>query len=579
MSSSLRLLLEDFLSLMREEGELDVYLPLLLSAMGHEIVYRAQKGTRQYGVDISSVGKDEDGKKKLFMWLVKCGDIGRSDWNSGEQSIKPSIDDVGDTYLASHVTPQHAQLPKKLVVLTNGDFNAAISLTIAQYLATWTARHKVEAATVNGSTLAAWTESYLLDEHVLPSENRALLRRMLANVGTPELSIAVGRTLIQDLVNAAKVPARSASATRKRQLGALRGIRTSLSVLQVWAHNESNLLAPYRLAEFAVLCVWSGLHNEMLAGNRHVSHEFAELLFQTAAIAETYHERLQPYYVTQDAFAHVLPDSLIVTDRVFSELGRLGLQGLIWACHAVQGGGSIAEGLAGVYVNRIVALLKSHSCSQSPCYDYHSTDIHSAMLLLLVAGRRTEASEWLVHLVGRLAQVARAPKHWPMTAPFEDMLAIKHGHESSSPDFRSTSTLVPILLLWAAVLGMDDVYAYAWSKILPQLNKTTPNCWSPDAGFDALVANPAELAAHGVGEAIMHVQEDRAKFLCSMTEALPGIEPIENAPWYKLCAAYIPLLAALHWRLQVPREMLAKQAIAVADTSWCEPVDPRSNPG
>lgn len=573
MSSSLRLLLEDFLSLMREEGELDVYLPLLLSAMGHEVVYRAQKGTRQYGVDISSVGKDEDGKKKLFLWLVKCGDIGRSDWNSGDQSIRPSIDDVGDTYLASHVAPQHARLPKKLVVLTNGDFNAAINLTISQYFEQWTARHGVEAVTVNGSTLAAWTESYLLDEHVLPSENRALLRRMLANVGTPELSIAVGRALIQDLVNASKVPARSASATKKRQLGALRGIRTALSVLQVWAHNERNLLAPYRLAEFAILCVWSGLHDEMLAGNRDVAREFAELLFQMAAIAEAYHERIQPYYVTQNAFAHVLPDSLIVTDTVFSELGRLGLQGLIWACHAVQGGGSIAEGLAGVYVNRVVALLKSHSCSQSPCYDYHSTDIHCAMLLLLVAGYRNEAIEWIGHLVGRLAQVARVPKHWPMTAPFEDMLAIKHGYGSPSPEFRSTSTLVPILLLWAAVLGMDDAFAYARSEILPLLGETTPNCWSPDAGFDALVADPAELAAHGVGEAMMHVQDDLAKFLSSMAEGLPGIEPIENASWYKLRAAYIPLLAALYWRLQVPREMLARQAMAVADTSWCQSVE------
>ena len=110
MTDSLRLLLEDFLGLMREEGELDVYLPLLMSAMGHEVVYRAQKGPRQYGVDICSVGRDEDGVRKLFLWLVKCGDIGRQDWNSGPQSVRQSIDDVGDVYLHSHVAPQHAGL-------------------------------------------------------------------------------------------------------------------------------------------------------------------------------------------------------------------------------------------------------------------------------------------------------------------------------------------------------------------------------------------------------------------------------------------------------------------------------------
>lgn len=567
MSSSLRLLLEDFLSLMREEGELDVYLPLLLSAMGHEIVFRAQKGTRQYGVDISSVGKDEDGKRKLFLWLVKCGDIGRRDWNSGDQAIRPSIDDVGDTYLPSHVTPQHVKLPKKLVVLTNGDFNAAINLTIAQYLTTWSTRHSAEATMVNGSTLAAWTELHLLDEHVLPAANRALLRRMLANVATPELSIAVGRTLIQELVRAAKEPARSAPAKRKQQLGALRGIRTALSVLQVWAHNERNLLAPYRLAEFAVLCVWAGLHDELFSGNREVAREFAELLFQMMAIAETYHQQMQPYYLTQDAFAHALPDSLIITDTVFTELGRLGLQGCIWAFHAVQDGNLIAEGMAGVYINRVAALLRSHACSQSPCYDYHSADIHSAMLLLLVGGRQAEAREWIGNLVGRLAHAARAPKHWPLTAPFEDAMLIKHGFEEVSPEFRSTSTLLPILLMWASVLEMKDVYAYARTEILPELKDTTPNCWSSDAGYDELVADPISLSAHGVGEGVMHVPEVLADFLSTLSAVLPGVEPIEKAAWYALRAAYIPVLAALHWRLQMPREMLVQQSVALAGSN------------
>lgn len=201
MSSSLRLLLEDFLGLMREEGELDLFLPLLLSAMGHEVVYRAQKGTRQYGVDISTVGKDDDGRKKLFLWLVKCGDIGRAAWSSGEQAIRQSMDEVGDVYLHSHIEPQHAALPKKLVVVTNGDFNAALALTMSTYFRTWERRYDAEVSKVNGSSLADWTEQHLLDENVLPAANRMLLRRMLANVALPEMSIAAGRQLFRELIS------------------------------------------------------------------------------------------------------------------------------------------------------------------------------------------------------------------------------------------------------------------------------------------------------------------------------------------------------------------------------------------
>jgi hypothetical protein len=565
MTPSLQLLLEDFLGLMREEGELDVYLPLLLSAMGHEIVYRAQKGTRQYGVDISSVGKDLDGRKKLFLWLVKRGDLGRADWDVGEQSIRQSINDVGDTYIRSHVAPQHAQLPKKLAILTNGDFNAALNLTIASFLPTWSANNGVETQTVNGSTLAAWTEQYLLDEHVLPPANRALLRRMLANVGTPELSISVGRELVTNMVREAAEPARTKAATKKRRLTAIRGLRTALSVLYAWAQREENLLAPYRIAEFAVLCVWANLHQELRDGDGSLTVEYGALLFQMSAIASTYHDKLHPYYATQDAFAHALPDSLLVNDAVFQELGRLGVQGGLMAFFSTESENQDLDDLAGLYANRILMLLETHACTQLPAYDRHSGDIHSALILLLMCGHRDRAKGWLDRLVRRVAFVANKEKYWPHSAPFEEALLVRHGYQEMSEQFSQTSTLVPILLLWTAALGMRDAYIFLRNEVIPAIEKTTLNFWSSDIGFDHLVADPGALFRHGVGEAVMFIPEGPNDFLTKMAAPLDGVESIENAVWYGLRSPYIPLLAALHWRVQLPRELLVKQAVALSE--------------
>lgn len=564
MNSSLRLLLEDFLGLMKEEGELDAFLPLLMPAMGHEVLFRAQKGTRQYGVDISSVGKDSDGRKKLFLWLVKCGDIQRADWDTGEQSIRQSINDVGDTYLATHVAPQHASLPKKLIVLTNGDFKANLNLTIATYLQKWCGLNNTESEIVNGSTLAAWTEHSLLDENVLPPAYRTLLRRMLANVGSPELSTSVGQALIRDLVARAKEPGGSPRARTKRQLTSLRGIRTALAVLQVWAQNEKNLLAPYRLAEFALLCVWGQLHDEMLNGNQQVAREFAELLWQLAAIAEAYHDRLQPYYLTQNAFAHALPDSLLVTDTVFRELGRLGLQGIIWAAHAVMTPNEFADGMAAMYTDRLVALLDSHTCSQSPGYDHHGLDIHVALVFLMSCNRRDKAEQWLANIAGRLPFMAKS-KYWPSTAGFEQTLLTRNGYDELSDEARSTSTLVPVILAWVAALGLKDAYSYLREHLLPLIPKTTLNMWSADAGFDSLVADPLALQQHGVGETLEGISADPAQFLAQIGTPLAGVLSIEQSAWYRAYSAYVPLLAALHWRLQVPREMLVKQMVAVSE--------------
>ena len=47
-----------------------------------------------------------------------------------------------------------------------------------------------------------------------------------------------------------------------------------------------------------------------------------------------------------------------------------------------------------------------------------------------------------------------------------------------------------------------------------------------------------------------------------MSKALPGVEPIASADWFKAKFPFIPMLAALHWELQLPREMLVQQAVA-----------------
>jgi hypothetical protein len=562
MTSSLRLLLEDFLGLMKEEGELDLFLPLLLSAMGHAVIHRAQKGTRQYGVDISTVGVDVDGREKLFLWLVKRGEIGRHEWDSGPQTVRQSINDVGDIYIRTHIAPERANLPRKLVVLTNGDFNAAIALSMAQFLETWSSATGVESESVNGSKLASWVEKYLLDEYVLPLSERTLLRRMLANVGTPDLAVTVGRSLVDAMLVSATAPAATVGSARKALLGGLRGIRTAVSVLYRWAQEEQNLIAPYRLAEYAVLAVWRHFHLQVQRTERDVSTEFSELLFLLAEIGNAYHRKLEPFYMTQNGFAHQAVDSLVLAEIVFHEVGRLGFQGLFWALMAVRNNDEAASSVVDLYVTRLATLLESHSCCASPALDEQSIDVHCGLLLLLAANRREEAAGWLRELCGRMKHIVHRKKYWPLRAAFENALEVRHSDDEPPEDYLKASTLVPLLLVWSAALGRDDLYKLLREDVLPQMNGITPNFWSSDTGFDAIVSDAKALSEHGVGEAVLVAEENPADFLRRMRNPLAEVQAIEQSSWYQTRLAYIPLLAALHWRLQVPRQMLVEQTIA-----------------
>ncbi|RLF31810.1 MAG: hypothetical protein DRN08_07415, partial [Thermoplasmata archaeon] len=80
----MKLIIREYLSLLKESNELDQLLPDLLLAMDIEPISRTQTGVRQYGVDVAAVGIDEDGKKTLFLFTIKQGDIGRTDWDARE---------------------------------------------------------------------------------------------------------------------------------------------------------------------------------------------------------------------------------------------------------------------------------------------------------------------------------------------------------------------------------------------------------------------------------------------------------------------------------------------------------------
>ena len=398
----------------------------------------------------------------------------------------------------------------------------------------------------------------------MPPNARTLFRRMLANISTPEVCIQVGRALIESLVAEGLGIAKSRNAQRKRHLTALRAVRTALSILYVWGQNEDNLVAPYRLSEFALLAIWSGLQDEIVAGNKPVISEFSEVLFQVLNVGHAYHEKLHPFYCVKDAFAYNSPDSILVAERVFEELGRLGFCGYTWAFHAVVGDVEFAADQALVYAARIEALLTSHDCVASPVYDHQALDIHAALLCLLSANHVDTAKQWLANIVRRLLQVSGVKKYWPLVSTFQEALELQHGYEEVAPELVGTSILVPLLAIWTSALRMDDAYAALRDKLLPQLSGTTLNVWSSDVGFDRILSDPTELQAHGVGEALLTLPSDPRQLLTALSSPLSGVQSIESSQWYQSRVPYIPLVASLHWRLQVPREMLAKHAVALA---------------
>lgn len=564
MNSSLRLLLEEFLGLMREEGELDAFLPLLLSAMGHQIVTRPQKGPRQKGVDLATVGIDEaDGRRKYFMWVLKRGTVGRQEWNSGQFSVRQSLDDIVDDYLPTHIRIEFARLPRKVVVLTNGDYASTIAESMANHFRKWTRRNKVPVVAVNGSGLAEWTEKHLLDENLLPKGVKSHLRRMLANVSTTELCVESGKELVTELVDSAKNAKGSAGTVRKARLTGLRALRTAVWIVWLWGTDEGNMKPAYRIAEYAVLAVWAAFHKALVAGEMETIKEFHALLTLWQHIAATYHVAMQPYYVTSESFGAKLPDAVFAADAAFQELGRLALQTYYMANIAVESGLPELEREANACADILCTLLNTQGCLSSPIVDDQAVDIHVGLLALLATNRREFAVGWLEEMVDRLEVASTRKEHWPLSADVTDVLSVRWEDDVDPGGFIKHTTLVPVLAVWASTLGLSEQYARLW-HIHQRVKEATPNLWTPTAGHDSVLHDAGALSKHGIAETFLQMPQSADEYRSHLRGQLGDAPSISSFSWYQARLAVLPLLSAMHCRRQVPREMLLEHALALS---------------
>ena len=90
----MRLVIKDYLLLLKEKDELDLLLCDLLLQMGYVTDNRPETGNRQYGVDIHA-----HNSKEVLLCVVKQGNIDRKNWDSGPNAVRQSINEIKDTYI------------------------------------------------------------------------------------------------------------------------------------------------------------------------------------------------------------------------------------------------------------------------------------------------------------------------------------------------------------------------------------------------------------------------------------------------------------------------------------------------
>lgn len=486
----MRLVLVEYLRMLRESGEFDVLLPDLLLAMNIVPISKPQTGVRQTGVDLAAVGPDEAGVTTLWLFVLKRGDLSRRDWDSTKQSVRQSLDEIKDVYLRNNIIPEHQSLPVRIVVATTGNFKQDFEQQRVGYFSSNTQPGRTYAVW-NGDFVATKMEEYLLNEYALPAVGRSELRRALALVGEPDYELGHFYTLLKMLLDWAKEGEKPEEKPEKDCLRDIQTASLALGILCRWAAQDGNLKNAVIACERSLLWVWDALCRRCVTGKPDIIRAYTRIIVIYLNTSTEYYNKVQAHLHTQDAFTRYHGESALLAERVFEEIGLLAAIGLT---HFLFGKSMKDEDrVAGAVVvaNSMAAFLRTHRISGSPCYDGQSIDIALALIFLFLTEQMDVIKDWLQELSARLTFAFRSRQWFPIsTDSFDDLVDLELGNADFAK-LTSVSWMVPLLGEWMAVLKHDEDYIrlVGLNEILKE---TSFQVWYPDEKTaESLYSGPA----------------------------------------------------------------------------------------
>ena len=436
----MKLIIKEYLSSLKERGELDSVLPDLLSQLGLNVYSRPARGTRQDGVDVAAVGSLDGGPEKVYLFSIKPGDLTRRDWDGdSEQSLRPSLNEIIDAYIPHRLPAEHRGKDIVIGIALGGDVREPVRPLITGFIGQNT-KGNFTFEEWNGDKLAAYIESSFLQEDLLPEHARSHLRKSLAMLDEPDVSYRHFAQLVQLLSKIHEL-------NDAQRVTAMRQMSICLRILYSWARQAENLESAYRSGELTFLHAWSVFRLHADKDNKITRAMWDTLVSIFTAYRQICDEFLGvnvlPYADKRHAVSSAVRGScsLDVNLKVFDLLGRLGVDAL-WKFWGMQRCAE-NESTAGeempseirIYLEAIRALINNNPALLWPVKDEQAIDISIALLALAIdGGNRDFILSWLREMLARARFAYKVHLRYPSVLPIRD-----HGMKTTARTRRAVA--------------------------------------------------------------------------------------------------------------------------------------------
>lgn len=530
--------------------------------MAYVPLSKPQAGIRQFGVDFAAVGtSSEDGVDEILLFVIKQGNIGRTEWSASKPAdLRPTLNEVLDVYLPTHIAPEHAHRRKVIVVATTGELKQELTLNWAQF--TEANKGKANFHFWDCEKIAALLEEHLLDETLFVDEDRRDLRKSLALAGDRDYRFEDFISLLRRQLGLGMDGSLVATTTSATALAkAIRRVNLAAQVCAHWALAEGNCQQALWVSERALLWSWHRLQQCDNKEKESLYELFAELWDAYLGFGHRYFETMLAHFITPDGMSSYCRENAEFSLVLFEHIGILATLGIaqIAAQPASEEDKLRKQKNAEAIADALCALIGNNSASGSPRLDRNVTEITLALILLVFTGHHKEVDEWLRSLGVRLNFSFLRKRMFPIcTDSVDDLVEFEVNGDSETADrLMSTSWMLALVSAWCALRHIDDVYRALAEGAAKEYSNTCAQLWHPADDWWTRWYFHNVTTENGYSEAPYSLPTDPAELIAR----IDSFQEIDSYRWAmkspSVMAGIWPLdfIACRHFQMPVPASL------------------------
>ncbi|MBW7874672.1 MAG: hypothetical protein H3C47_01640 [Candidatus Cloacimonetes bacterium] len=548
----MRLLLQEYLAVLKEEKELESLVSNLVTSMSLDVETSPQKGVRQHGVDLHAVGTDpEDHTKKNFLITIKQGHINRTGWNEGNQGVRSSLDEIIDVYIPTKLHPSLKELPSKIIWCCGGELKAEVTENWNGYCSN---NPTIQFELWNGSRLSSLIEKYLLDENIFDEKVKTKMRRTLVVLSDYGYDFSHYKEMLNDILFNDVWNSLAENKIVKEAVKTLSTIPVCLGMIQKYSEEAKNLKHPLIASEFTLLRVWDFIQKNKLEGNRTIVGIFWDLYEMYRISGIHYFNKIYPHTKIEHGITSQCNNSILASKIVFEQIGVLSTLGLLELFRGML----TSENTTQQDTERIATTLKNvinnNGISGSPCFDEMTIDIALAAYFLATQGDFVFIKEWFLDIMQRFFHSYNIMgKGFPVSSnSIEVLIEFEKQGIHTKEDMSSTSSLLALIGYWCVILDDNELYPQLVDFVETSLSHCTIQMWFPAKGIKESLYKKYAANEFGNTEAPIHfpksIDELRHRLL-KLIDFSKQSEDFETR-WDDV-PPLLPLIASRHFRTPV----------------------------